>query len=151
MSKRIVSMSQMSSLALCSMSIIAAAERRLISAREIANIISCSPYHLVKVLQKLAQGGFIASTRGPNGGFALMREAESISLLDIFSWMEDEHPMRPLPEQEDNWDNKLYRAIFADKCAVLEEELRAYLAGHNIGEFVYLVKAETEAVFRPHG
>jgi Rrf2 family protein len=130
------------------MSIITAANGRLISAREIARIISCSEYHLIKVLQKLAQGGFIASTRGPNGGFALMREAESISLLDIFCWMEDEVHARPHSQQEGNLNQELRRAIYADKCAVLEKDFRAYLAKHHIGEFAHMVKAATEDVFR---
>lgn len=147
MSKKIVSISQMSSIALCSMIIVAAARGRPVSAREIARIISCSEYHLIKVLQKLSQGGFIASARGPNGGFALVQEAESISLLDIFSWMEEEDRVRPLPEKEDSLSHELCQAIYAEKCAILEKEFRAYLAGHNIGEFVSMVKAETEAVF----
>lgn len=148
MSRKIVSISQMSSIALASMSIVAAAKGRPISAREISKMISCSEYHLIKVLQKLSRGGFIASTRGPNGGFALMQEAESISLLDIYSWMEEEDRKRPEPEQEVDLGQKLSQAIYAEKCAEMEKEFRAYLAAHHIGEFVPMVEAETKAVFK---
>lgn len=138
----------MSSIALCSMSIIAAAKGRPISAREIAKMISCSEYHLIKVLQKLSRGGFIASTRGPNGGFALMQEVESVSLLDIYSWMEEEDRQRTLPAKEEDLGQNLCNAIYAEKCAELEKDFRAYLANHHIGEYVHMVEAETEAVFR---
>lgn len=147
MNKKIVTVSQMSSIAMCGMCIIAAAKGRPISAREIAKIIACSEYHLIKVLQKLSQGGFIASTRGPNGGFALMKEAENISLLDIFSWMEEEDRVRPLPEKEEHLSQALCKVIYAEKCATLEKEFRAYLAAHHIGEFISMVEEETNAVF----
>jgi len=147
MSKKIVSITQMSSIALCSMIIIAATKGRPISAREISKMISCSEYHLIKVLQKLSRGGFIASTRGPNGGFALMQDAESINLLDIYSWMEEEDRQRLSPEKEEDLGQSLCNAIYAEKCSKLEKDFRTYLANHNIGEFVHMVEAETALLF----
>jgi Rrf2 family protein len=148
MGKKIIAISQMSSIALGSMCIVAAANGRPISAKEIAKMISCSEYHLIKVLQKLSRGGFIASTRGPNGGFALMQEAKNISLLDIYSWMEEEDRQNTLPPAKPDLGQLLGSALYQEKCLELEADFRTYLATHNIDEYLHLVEAETNAVFQ---
>ena len=147
MSRKIITISQMSSIALNSMCIIAAANGRPISAKEVAKIISCSEYHLIKVLQKLSRGGFIASTRGPNGGFALIQAAESISLLDIYCWMEEDRQRIP-PPAKPNAGQTLSSALYQDKCAELEADFREYLARHNISEYIHLIEAETDAALK---
>lgn len=47
-----------------------------------------SRHHVAKVLQRLAQTGLIGSKRGPGGGFYLMSNPDSISLLDIYEAIE---------------------------------------------------------------
>jgi DNA-binding IscR family transcriptional regulator len=43
---------------------------------------------LPKVLQRLAQVGFLSSTRGPNGGFVLRKKPADINLLQIYEAIE---------------------------------------------------------------
>lgn len=43
---------------------------------------------LTKILRLLTTAGFIASVRGPGGGFALVKAPEQISLLDVHSVFE---------------------------------------------------------------
>jgi Rrf2 family protein len=38
-----------------------------------------------KILKKLEKGGLVASFRGTNGGYALVKEPEHITLFDIFT------------------------------------------------------------------
>lgn len=53
------------------------------SASEIGRALGVSEAHLSKVLQRLTRLRFLASKRGPQGGFALARDPEDVSLLDI--------------------------------------------------------------------
>ena len=55
-----------------------------ISTGKIAHSFGFSEAHLSKVFQRLSKSGFLKSVRGPQGGFTLAREPESITLLDIY-------------------------------------------------------------------
>lgn len=54
----------------------------------IADKYSISQNHLVKVVHKLAQEGFVATERGRNGGITLGRPAENITLGAVLRAME---------------------------------------------------------------
>lgn len=57
-----------------------AREGELCSIREIAETFRISQNHLMKVVQDLANAGFIESVRGRNGGVRLHKPAEDINL-----------------------------------------------------------------------
>lgn len=63
---------------------------KLTSIREIAETYAISENHLIKIVQKLGQGGFITTTRGRNGGLRLARPAETIRIGDVVRFIEKE-------------------------------------------------------------
>jgi Rrf2 family iron-sulfur cluster assembly transcriptional regulator len=60
-------------------------EGKYISIREISNDLDISFHFLTKILQTLTEEGLIVSLRGPKGGVALAKDADSISLFDIIT------------------------------------------------------------------
>jgi Rrf2 family iron-sulfur cluster assembly transcriptional regulator len=56
---------------------------RYVSIREVSRELDISFHFLTKTLQKLTRAGLLQSFRGPSGGVALARPAETITLLDI--------------------------------------------------------------------
>ncbi len=58
------------------------------SALGISKGIGIERIHAQKILRQLRQGDLVTSTLGSAGGFALAREPETISLLDIITVME---------------------------------------------------------------
>lgn len=56
---------------------------------EMAGRFSISRSHLMKIVNKLVQHQYLASTRGVKGGLKLARSAESINLADIVRLMEN--------------------------------------------------------------
>lgn len=53
------------------------------SAAEISERTSVSARFTLKILRKLVQGGLVCSFKGANGGYALARNANEITLRDI--------------------------------------------------------------------
>ncbi len=84
----VVNISEMLSLALHSMVLIAKKDKILLSVRDIAETTGCSINHLAKAMQRLTQAGLVRSVRGPKGGFTLNKAAEKISFLDIYEAVE---------------------------------------------------------------
>lgn len=59
-----------------------------VQAREIAQHLGIPYPFLSKILQELARRGILASTKGPGGGFRLVRPPEETSLHDLISVVE---------------------------------------------------------------
>ncbi|MCB1309112.1 MAG: Rrf2 family transcriptional regulator [Leptospiraceae bacterium] len=51
--------------------------------KELAEKIQVSSTYLGKVLQSLVKSGYLKSTTGPGGGFALARDPETIKLIEL--------------------------------------------------------------------
>jgi Rrf2 family protein len=80
----IVKFSEAASLALHTMALLASDPERAWPVREIAGALPASADHLAKVMQRLGRAGLVTSSRGPGGGFALAREADGITLLEVY-------------------------------------------------------------------
>jgi Rrf2 family nitric oxide-sensitive transcriptional repressor len=61
---------------------------RLCSIREVADYYEISYNHLVKVAHRLAQLGFIVSTKGKGGGIKLTKRADQLKLGDLVRSLE---------------------------------------------------------------
>jgi len=84
----ILRISEAASLALHAMVILAENPATHISTRDIADRLKASEFHLSKIMQRLARAGFVASVRGPKGGFLLRTPADEISLLNVYEAIE---------------------------------------------------------------
>ncbi len=84
----VLRVSEAASLALHSMTLLAANPGHSIPTREMASRFHGSEAHLSKVLQRLTKAGLVESTRGPKGGFAIGRPADKITLLDVYESIE---------------------------------------------------------------
>jgi len=84
---KIVSLSEAGSIAIHAMVLIVK-KNKMINVTEIANETGSSRHHVAKVMQRLVKDRYLASTRGPSGGFKLLKEPAEISLLDIYESIE---------------------------------------------------------------
>jgi Rrf2 family protein len=84
---QIVHISEAASLAIHSMALIASSNVRL-NAKKISDILHVSQNHLAKILQVLAKNEYLESNRGPGGGFTFKKNADQISMLEIYEMIE---------------------------------------------------------------
>lgn len=85
---RIVSLSESALIALHSLAMVARNTPNPMRIKRIAEAISGSENTIAKVMQRLVKAGFLVSSRGPAGGFALAVPAEDVSLLEIYECIE---------------------------------------------------------------
>lgn len=93
---KIITLSEASSIAIHAMVLIARSEVNL-NVNKIAELTGASRNHLAKVMQRLVKDKFVKSTRGPLGGFILIKPASDISMLDIYQSIEGEILQAPCP------------------------------------------------------
>lgn len=84
----ILKFSEACTLAIHAMAIMALRPERTFTNKELADLLHASADHLTKVLHRLAKAQWITATRGPKGGFHLLKKAGAISLMDIYETIE---------------------------------------------------------------
>ncbi len=95
------------------------------SSAELATKLEVSRDHLVKVLQRLAAGGYVATTRGAGGGVSLARAPEDIRLGEVLAWLEQGQAIAECFRADDG------HCVLTPHCALrsrLERARRAFYA-----------------------
>ena len=84
---KIVTLSEAGSIALHAMVLIAQKDK-MTNVIEIAEETGSSKHHVAKVMQRLVKDKFLSSTRGPAGGFVMLKKPGEITLLEIYESIE---------------------------------------------------------------
>lgn len=126
-------MSEMVSLALHSILIIDAKDNQLVNAKSIAEKMEASEAHLAKVLQQIVKTGYIRSVRGPKGGFSLIKDANEITLLDIYELFEGSIKIKGCPM---NYQICPFKScIFGGIPEKLNQEFNEYMMSKKVSDF----------------
>jgi len=88
----ILRISEAASLAMHTAVLLATTPDRLTTTKEIAQTLKVSEAHLSKVLQRLSRAGLVRPIRGPRGGFMLTRNANKITLQEVYEAVEGSLP-----------------------------------------------------------
>lgn len=130
---RIITLSEASSIAIHAMVLIAKSETNL-NVNKIAELTGASRNHLAKVMQRLVKDKYVKSTRGPLGGFILVKPADEISLLDIYQSIEGEimETKCPLDRQICPFSKCLMGGVIFD----LTNQFRNYLQQQTLSDYL---------------
>jgi Rrf2 family nitric oxide-sensitive transcriptional repressor len=71
------------------MMVLASAPEKSFNSKEIASTLDVSREHLIKILQRLALGGYVVNQRGIGGGVRLQKQANEILVGNLVRWLED--------------------------------------------------------------
>jgi Rrf2 family protein len=130
---KIVSLSEAASIALHSM-ILVARSKGSVNVDQIAEITHSSRHHVAKVMQRLAKNGYVGSFRGPNGGFFLSKDADKISLLEIYECIEGKvTPTKcPADKQVCSFDRCFMNNITQD----LTIQFKNYMSAQSLKNYI---------------
>ena len=131
----VVAVSEMLSLALHSMVLIALKGQEYVSVKEIAAATGASEAHLAKVLQRLTKAGLLRSIRGPKGGFALTKPPEDITMLDVYEVIEGPVVERKCPTGRPTCP--FAACILGGVPQRLNKEFTDYLASKTLGDLSF--------------
>ncbi len=116
-----------------------------INANDIAEITGSSKHHTSKVLQRLVKQGMLGSTRGPSGGFYLLKPAKNIHLIEILESLEGDVSVSDCPIDNDicPFENCLMGGI----CVEIGATLIKYLKEHTLQNIIDNI-AEDKNLFK---
>lgn len=130
---RVIQFSEAASLAIHALVLIGKSDN-IINVNQIANKTGASKNHLAKVMQHLVKNNYVKSTRGPLGGFILNRNANEITLLDIYQSIEG-----PISDKGCPMDRSICPF---DKCLMggiinnLTKEFKNYLGNQKLSDYL---------------
>lgn len=128
---RLVHISEAASIAIHSMALIASSKSKL-NAKKIADILHVSQNHLAKILQVLAKNEYLDSNRGPGGGFIMKKQADQVSMLEIYQLIEGNVDCQLCGISENHCP--FIECIFGGKPDKLTNEFVEYLSKTKISE-----------------
>jgi Rrf2 family protein len=130
---KIINISEAASLAIHSMAMIAKSESML-NVNQIAQRTKSSKNHLAKVMQVLVRNNYLASVRGPSGGFTLNVDPDQVSLLQIYELFDGKLQGHHCGIEEGKcpFESCLYGSLI-DKFST---EFSSYLRNKKLSDFI---------------
>lgn len=125
----------MASLAIHSMAILARQQEGLVTVGEIAATVDASEAHLSKAMQRLVKAGLARSVRGPKGGFALARPADTITLLEIYEAVEGPRTVADCPLGRSRC--AFSGCLFGGVLEKMEDQVYEYLGRTKLSEAIH--------------
>lgn len=118
-------------------------EGKSVGIRDLSTFQGISETYLSKVYAKLSKAGIVKSVPGVKGGYALARDAEEITFLDIVNAVEGSEPFFQCAEirqnnvllDKDNLPDTHTKCPCLIKVVMLEaeNEMKKYLNGKTLG------------------
>lgn len=103
------------------------------SSREVADEMSIPRDYLIQLAQLLRNAGIIHARPGKYGGYILAKDASNISMLDVFSALQNDRPRSERKEAEDASD--LLQDITA-ACSAVEREMEEYMSSITLQNMI---------------
>lgn len=130
---KLVSISEAASIAIHGTVLIAGSESP-VNVTKIADRTQTSKHHVAKVLQRLVKENFVGSTRGPKGGFTLLRKPEEISFLDLYQAIEGQIEILDCPM--DKPVCPFNKCIMNNVVSKMTQEFKDYLEKQTIDKYI---------------
>ena len=130
----VLNISEAANLALHAGMVLAKAQDKPVSARQMAGALQVSYDHLAKVLQRLTKAGLVRATRGPTGGFVLAKDPRHIRLLALYEAIDGKFTNKRCLFGRKSCPGGA--CVMGDLLDSLNHQVREHLAGRRLSDFV---------------
>ena len=130
---KIITLSEAASIALHGMVLIAKTEKKL-NVNQISEMIDSSRHHVAKVFQRLAKENFVASNRGPSGGFVMKKDPQDITLLELYEVIEGPVEVQGCPGNKDRCP--FDKCLMGDLAEALACEFKGFLGRQTLADYL---------------
>jgi Rrf2 family transcriptional regulator, nitric oxide-sensitive transcriptional repressor len=131
---RIVNLSESVLIALHSLILLMKQHPKPVSTKSIAGATGASENTISKVMQRLVKDNFIESTRGPAGGFILLKTPDKISFMDIFESIEGKLETSGCPFNSNHCT--FGTCIFDNYLNKISAEVKEFFIHKTLAEYV---------------
>lgn len=111
------------------------------SARSLSTRLNVPPRLLTNILSQLTHRGLVISVRGANGGYALARPPEEITLRELIEAVEGPMKLARCCVPEDNGDppacERVRTCLNRDAIRKLHESLKGYLDEITLSDIAF--------------
>jgi len=136
---KLFNISVASSIAVHSLALIAVSDEML-NASQIAERLKLSKNHISKVLQLLAKFKIISATRGPSGGFTLLRCPDDVSVFEIMEIIDGRIGVAHCGHEDETCPFE--DCVFGDERQRLMDEFKSYYSNRKLSDIKVSVGVE---------
>ena len=125
-----------------------AKENKKIGIKKISKELDIPSPFLGKILQTLAKKKLLISTKGPNGGFAINKKPDEISVMDIIEIIDGLDFFNNCLLGLDCHENKEegYQCPIHEKYEPIQKQLRTFFENQTIDEFVKDIRSTKKKI-----
>jgi len=116
--------------------------------KQIAEKADIPSHFLAKILQQLARKGFLRSSKGPTGGFALRIPAEDINILQIVEAVDGLSDYERCPGGMSECNDQQPCGMH-DSWKALRASIIDYLEGNSIADLAHALEQKRKAQEKP--
>jgi Rrf2 family protein len=129
----VLNISEAASIAIHSLALIGSSNGR-ITVQQLAEMTHFSRHHIAKILLLLSKKGYVASGRGPKGGYVLKRDASEITMLEIYELIDG--PMEYGHCSIHDETCPFAECVFGEMREQAVTEFRGYLKNQTIEDII---------------
>jgi Rrf2 family protein len=103
-------------------------------AKEVAELYNIPSEIMAKILQNLVRGGFVQSSQGARGGYALVKDARTISLSEIVESIEGPLGIVECMADDECKCMQLENCNISDPFRVIHEQFKIFLSRISLAD-----------------
>jgi len=114
--------------------IVLAKSDKPLNAIQLSEILGNSKHHIGKVLQRLVKDGYLASFRGPTGGFVLDCDPKEVTLFDIYVSIEGKPNVKLC--ESDHHICPTNKCIKKNVIKRLTDDFNTYMKSYKLADYL---------------
>jgi len=129
---KLIHISEAANIAVHTLALIASTDK-LLNVTQMAEILNLSKNHIAKVLQTLTRHKLVLASRGPKGGFRLLKNPGEVNLFEVFEIIDGKFEAEHCRNQ--HFPCPFVECIFGDERYRIYESFKEFYSKRTFADF----------------